>query len=831
MSEYTETFLRSASSTGEGGSYNPTEIIYIGTAGRPKEIRIYNGNLLVYNNSGQTLIDSGIIQTRALQIGALSHIVNTTWTATSATVVSWSAGSIKSSDGVTRTFLAGNTGTMTSKTYIYYTLNNNTLNITTDFEVSVSENNILLAIVRPVTTGRATITPILSDGATINGDLIVTGTITGRRVTTASSGARVDILPDANTGIVAYDNTSTKVFEVLVGGNEIGNVRIGDYAGGKGLLWNNSSKVFMVRGSIVATGGTIGGFIIGSDYIQSLNYLNTGGLRLDYNSGNSRIIIKDNLGNTRGVFGYTNADDFNDYGFYLQNASGQRILSMISNTLSIIGSGTFTGTITASGGSIAGFTIHSTEGLYAGSGSSRVQMKAGAGFWAGATSQGSAPFRVTASGELVATNANISGAVTTSNIVATGGRIGGFTITATSLRAGSSTNLVGMDSGGVNPAFHAGHATPGSAPFRVLRTGALFASNANISGTITTSNITATGGKIGGFTLSSSRLYVGSNIIIDASGRYIAINSATWGAKGVQIQYNGGSPRFYVGDGTASNRLVFDGVRVYWNAANTSLSTGGNLTATNANISGTITSTAGSIAGWVISSSEISKSNVYINSSGGYIQVGAHPGNNIVRLDANNATWRLWAGHSDPNSAPFKVSRTGAVTCTNLVATGAIQSTSGGDRIALTTGNRLEFFIGGTRRASLRGATVGLGLVNEVGDFVVGNNSSFIMAATSGLGGTDFARLGVLTNNRVELRLTNASIFQVVGSSGSIFQATNNEFRAYRNLYISNGYVLELGWAILDSFVSGGNGSMYYNSATHQLRVRKNGSWRNVTTS
>ena len=57
-----------------------------------------------------------------------------------------------------------------------------------------------------------------------------------------------------------------------------------------------------------------------------------------------------------------------------------------------------TGKITATSGEIGGFTIHETDGLYAGAGVTRVQMKAGAGFWAGATAIGDAPFYVTAAG-------------------------------------------------------------------------------------------------------------------------------------------------------------------------------------------------------------------------------------------------------------------------------------------------------------------------------------------------------------------------------------------------------------------------------------------------
>ena len=54
---------------------------------------------------------------------------------------------------------------------------------------------------------------------------------------------------------------------------------------------------------------------------------------------------------------------------------------------------------------IAGFTISFADGLYAGAGATRVQMKPGAGFWAGATAIGDAPFSVTEAGALTALGA------------------------------------------------------------------------------------------------------------------------------------------------------------------------------------------------------------------------------------------------------------------------------------------------------------------------------------------------------------------------------------------------------------------------------------------
>lgn len=100
-------------------------------------------------------------------------------------------------------------------------------------------------------------------------------------------------------------------------------------------------------------------------------------------------------------------------------------------------------------------------------------------------------FGVTTSGDLYASNANISGIVTSEN-----GKIGGFTISQYNIKG---TNVGLGCASGHDYAFWAGNSTGSSAPFRVDHDGTLTATNASITGTITSDNITATGGTIGGW--------------------------------------------------------------------------------------------------------------------------------------------------------------------------------------------------------------------------------------------------------------------------------------------------------------------------------------------
>lgn len=143
------------------------------------------------------------------------------------------------------------------------------------------------------------------------------------------------------------------------------------------------------------------------------------------------------------------------------------------------------GIITSTGGNIGGWTIGDTR-LYSGSGSNFVGLDSGTAgtnyaIWAGSSDAVSAPFRVSRSGAITSTSGNI----------------GGWTINSTTLTGGNITlNSNGSIGGGSTYAWSIG--TDGYATFNGI-TG----NNANISGTITTGNLNATGGSIGGWRIDS----------------------------------------------------------------------------------------------------------------------------------------------------------------------------------------------------------------------------------------------------------------------------------------------------------------------------------------
>lgn len=161
-------------------------------------------------------------------------------------------------------------------------------------------------------------------------------------------------------------------------------------------------------------------------------------------------------------------------------------LSWDSNGNLIAKNANLSGEITATNGSIAGWTIISNKMYTTGSGKYTGIGKYGSAyaFWAGATSNdngNSAVFKVSHTGKLTATDADITGTIT-----ATNGKIGRYDITSTYLMTNSGSNASGI---GGNQAFWAGAEDSNSAPFRVGYDGVLWAENAVIRGSIETGNL------------------------------------------------------------------------------------------------------------------------------------------------------------------------------------------------------------------------------------------------------------------------------------------------------------------------------------------------------
>lgn len=241
-------------------------------------------------------------------------------------------------------------------------------------------------------------------------------------------------------------STATKQFRIFLQSN-------GYYFEGTTKIRNLSVR--RMYGGTLIVDGSITADKIATDAIKSRNYISSGG--------------------TQGSF-----LNLSDGSFTSPN------LSWDSNGNLIAKNANLSGQITATKGSIAGWTIISDKMYTTGSGKYTGIGKYGSAyaFWAGATSNdngNSAVFKVGHTGKLTATDADITGTIT-----ATNGKIGRYDITSTYLMTNSGSNASGI---GGNQAFWAGAEDSNSAPFRVGYDGVLWAENAAIRGSIETGNL------------------------------------------------------------------------------------------------------------------------------------------------------------------------------------------------------------------------------------------------------------------------------------------------------------------------------------------------------
>lgn len=295
------------------------------------------------------------------------------------------------------------------------------------------------------------------------------------------------------TGISMYDGTGEKPGLVL-GNLDMAELdKVGGYAlTGWGLYATNA----YLQGTVVASTGKIGGWNLTASSLWSNNsaFKNKNGMYF----GSEGISIKDKF--------YVDKD----------------------------------GALTSTSGTISGFTIDSTYLQYS---DKTVGLSASAtdwAFWAGGNSTSSAKFRVNHAGKLWASDAEIAG-----NINAKTGTIGGFTILAKSLSIGTlgEANSVFMSTGTTDKADIAGS---GSIANWVFTTGTTF-------GVTKAGKIFSTSGIIGGFTISSSALYKGTDSMTSTTnGIYI-------GTAGFSNVGSNGFMRIQDGYINLNNKLILNG--------------------------------------------------------------------------------------------------------------------------------------------------------------------------------------------------------------------------------------------------------------------------------
>lgn len=155
------------------------------------------------------------------------------------------------------------------------------------------------------------------------------------------------------------------------------------------------------------------------------------------------------------------------------------------------------------------------------------------------------------------------------------------------------------------------------------------------------------------------------------------------------VLYDDDTPNTYIRVGLANNALTLSGTD------STYRMWVGNAAAASApfriEADGSIFATAGEIAGWEIDTDSIFKNDLELQSIGRII---AGVGDNTVQIDAQDATWRIWAGNAVAADAPFRVNKTGQLYMNDGFVSGTLKSTnfiSGTSGFSLDSSGLAEF--------------------------------------------------------------------------------------------------------------------------------------------
>jgi len=377
----------------------------------------------------------------------------------------------------------------------------------------------------------------------------------------------------------------------------------------------------------------------------SAGKINTGELNLGQESGMAVRQTKT---------GYTSTAT----GFWLGNDGGTPKFNIGTSTNYLKFDGTdldISGEISATTGSIGGFSVGETS-LTAGTGTSRISLSTTDGIHLGDNTFSSAPFRVELDGSLTATDATVTGTLTLTNIdgatvVYSGGNLvvgtiggsnlGSSAIFPTTLRYERSNSTSAPSDAEFNTAFGR---NPRSNDIVV------------VSRTDTNAQVAY---KHNGTSFSAVTNYIDGDLIVDGS-----ITTDQLAANSVEAnQINVGTLSAIsanMGSITAGSMNIGSGAFT--------VSSLGVMTATGATISGAITATSGSFTGSITSTS---------GTIGGFT-LGATSltaGSGTTRVSLSTADG-IHLGNDTFGSAPFRVTRAGALTATNATISGALTATS-----------------------------------------------------------------------------------------------------------------------------------------------------------
>lgn len=225
---------------------------------------------------------------------------------------------------------------------------------------------------------------------------------------------------------------------------------------------------------------------------------------------------------------------------------GSGKLKWDGKTLTVAGSGTFAGEITAKSGKIGKYAITDSY-LITGNNSTCTGIGGNQAFWAGSDSSNDAPFHVSYDGSLYASKANISGTINS-----TDGDIGGWNISDSSIYKNG-----GWKSSSSGSAYFGDHGLSITDKFSVDKNGVLMASDSILSGNVYLSD----GSKnIGRFDTGTYNGIKGAALVSLIDGGYSALGNYNSSDNTVYIAAYAKNKKFYVpSDFYVSNLVANDG--------------------------------------------------------------------------------------------------------------------------------------------------------------------------------------------------------------------------------------------------------------------------------
>lgn len=191
---------------------------------------------------------------------------------------------------------------------------------------------------------------------------------------------------------------------------------------------------------------------------------------------------------------------------------------------------------------------------------------------------------------------------------------------------------------------------------------------------------------------------------------------------------------------------------------------------------GVVTAISGTIGGWTLGAASLIGGNATLHNTG-YALFGTS--NDIARVDAADATYRLWVGHATAGSAPFRVTKAGAMTATGATITGAISAATidigGADTTSFHVDINGNLWLGAAAFADGPFRVTNAGAVTATSATITGaitaSSGSFTGALSIGASGGIYQGSGTFASPTTGLKIWNDSgIGRIGGYAGGALQ-------------------------------------------------------------